>query len=342
MEKGLSYDDVLLVPQYSTLESRSDVDLTTRLVKNVYIRTPILSANMDTITELTMAIAMHVVGGIGVIHRFMSCDYQAMMVRKLASLTPYNLAAIGVHKEDKDRADQLVQAGLWGFVVDVAHGDSLLCNQMVSYLKKFYPDHPVIAGNVATYDGTKRLIDSGADGIKVGVGSGSVCSTRIITGCGVPQLTAIMMCSAACEGTDVTIIADGGIRNSGDLVKALAAGANSVMIGNLFAGTEETPGEIVVIDGKKFKSYRGMASRGAMDSRSTLTKDYNHFNTTPEGVEVLVPFKGTVMEIINDLSGGIRSGMSYCGADTIRELQDHPDFVEITNAGRIESEIHNV
>ncbi len=263
-EKALTFDDVLLIPNKSDVRSRKDPDLTTRFTKKLNIKTPIMSANMDTITEIEMAKAMNQLGGVGILHRFMTIEEQIAQVMALRDAKLEIIAAsIGVNQDFKERAQALVNAGVNVLTVDIAHGHSIQMIETVKYLKDTFQDSvQIIAGNIATPEGTLDLIEAGADAIKVGIGPGSMCTTRIITGCGVPQLTAIAICAEAAESKGVPIIADGGIKTSGDIVKALAAGASSVMLGSMLSGTIETPGEIK----KGLKMYRGMASKAAQVS----------------------------------------------------------------------------
>ena len=245
MRLGVTFDDVLLVPQYSEVKSRKDVSTFSRLSNHIALDIPIISANMDTITDFNMALSMGLQGGLGIIHRFMSIEQQSQIVNKLHNLGHEMLsAAVGIHEEDKNRVEKLVESGVNAICVDIAHGDSKGCIDMIKWIERSYPKIDLIAGNVCTADGALRLANAGANVIKVGVGAGSICITRVISGFGVPQLTAIMDISEALETCDASIIADGGIRGSNDIVKALAAGASSVMLGNLLSGTEETPGEI--------------------------------------------------------------------------------------------------
>jgi IMP dehydrogenase len=255
-------------------------------------------------------------------------------------------AAVGVRQEDLLRAEACIRAGVDVLVVDIAHGHSDHVIKIGRTLKQQFPNTPVIAGNVATADGVRDLAEAGADAVKVGIGPGSICTTRIVTGFGVPQVTAIADCAEAGQALGVPIIADGGIQNSGDLTKALAAGANSVMLGSLFAGTIESPGATVVREGRQYKVVRGMASltanvqRKMVDNNPLSDSDWNEI--VPEGVEALVPYRGSVVDILHQLVGGLRSGMSYAGASTIAELQEKAEFIRITLAGRQESTSHDV
>lgn len=477
--KGLTFDDVLLVPARSSILSRHDVDTTTRLTEQIKIKIPIISANMDTVTEEAMAIAMAENGGLGIIHRFMSIENHAKQISNVKRCQgfivedPYEIgvsatleearqlmkrvkvgglvvkdrygklegiitsrdlllapseskvvnevmtrkenmifaspdvtpevarkmlykhrleklpvidqkgvliglitaqdvvkpelhpdatldekgrlrvgAAIGVSKGEMERAEALIAAGVDILVLDIAHGHADHCIRMVRELKNTFKNIPVIAGNVATRAGAFDLAEAGADAIKVGIGPGSICTTRIVTGFGVPQLTAIMdsVEGVHLAGKDVPIIADGGIRASGDMVKALAVGAEAVMIGSLFAGTDEAPGSAVIRDGQKIKVVRGMASLGATMERKKIgrgedesAEDQEDWDkVVPEGVEAVVPYRGKVEEVLVQLVGGLRSGLSYGGGNSIRDLQEKAELVEITSAGFKESHSHDV
>ncbi len=470
---GLTFDDVLLVPQRSGIRSRKDVSTDTWLTPGIRLSIPIISANMDTVTGARMGIAMAQLGGIGILHRFMSIEDQADSVRRVkraesivvenprtisleanveqarqqmaeaevgglvvidsenrvmgiitnrdVNLAPDGNApisqvmtprarlvvaspdetleqargklfehrieklplvdaegrlaglitaqdinkiqthpdatkdsrgrlrvgaAVGVREEDLLRAAACVEAGVDVLVVDIAHGHSEHTLEMVRNLKQSFSDLPVIAGNVATAQGVRDLAEAGAGSVKVGVGSGSICTTRIVTGFGVPQLTAIADCSAAAQPLGITVIADGGIRNSGDITKALAAGASTVMLGNLLAGTDESPGAPVTRDGQRFKIVRGMASltanvdRKALDNVTPTIENWGE--VVPEGVEALVPYRGSVADILHQLVGGLRSGMSYAGACSIEQLWQKAEFIRITPSGKLESHPHNV
>ena len=468
---ALTFDDVLLVPKRSPVRSRKDVDLSTRLSRNIKLNIPIVSANMDSVTESDMAISLAHNGGIGIIHRFMPVERQVEEVLKvkraesviieqpytiwpsatmadakrlmqekgvngllvvdankklLGILTARDLlfedndlsivselmtpmkslhtaaadasieearqmlrkhkleklplideegrlrglitskdmvtlaerpqackeskgqltvgAAVGIREGYIERARALVDAGVDVLVVDVAHGHSDRVLNVVRKLKKELSQVDVIAGNVATPEGTKDLIDAGADAVKVGIGSGSICITRIVTGAGVPQLTAVLECAEAARESGVPIIADGGIRNSGDITKALAIGASSVMIGSMLAGTEESPGVTVMRNGRKYKIHRGMASVGASMKRGTEEAEDEAalLEYVAEGIEAFVPYRGTSHEILAQLAGGIRSGLSYCGAKTLAELRQNASFVRLTSAALKESYPHDV
>ena len=471
---GLTFDDVLLVPQYSTIRSRSNVDISSDLVPGIQLHSPVISSNMDTVTEAEMAIAMAHAGGLGIIHRFLTIPDQIKLVEQvkrsesfvvedpvtiapdstlrqaknmmaevnigglvvtdgenhlLGMLTTRDLilapdqeasvrsamtprtevitanaqeprgqaqlklhkhrieklplvdsedrvqglitaqdivksqehpqstkdkkgqlmvgVAVGVHEQDLRRARGCLEAGADVLVVDVAHGHADHTLQMVKALKSEFPDVPVIAGNVATGSGVKDLAAAGADAVKVGVGAGSICITRVVTGSGVPQLTAIAECAKAGRSLGGPIIADGGIRKSGDITKAIGAGASTVMLGSLLAGTDESPGARVVRDGQQKKVIRGMASLSANLDRKSLDsesgeEEIDYGEVVPEGVEAVVPYRGPVEEILHQLMGGLRSGMSYAGAGTIPEFWEKAEFIQITAAGKLESGVHDV
>ena len=470
LEKAYSYDDVLLVPQKSTVESRKQVSTKTKLSKNIWLNMPIISSNMDTVTEAPMAIMMAQLGGIGIIHRFntieqqvyevtkvkryrnaiiknpltVSCnatlgDARSLMaehdikgllvvnekqqlvgiitsrdirfrpdekrlvsefmtqrdqlivgnpnisiadakqlmienrIEKLPLVNEDNTiaglitskdiyvkaeypsasidaqgrllvgAAIGVKEDAIDRAKALVEAGVDVLVIDIAHGHSALTINVLKQLKQKFPHVDVIAGNVATEHGTRELIEAGADAIKVGIGPGSICTTRITTGSGYPQLSAIIHCAQEADKYEVPVIADGGIKYSGDITKAIAAGASTVMLGSLLAGTDESPGIPFMKNGKKYKVVRGMASFGANLGRTSKLNEKRNVNDfVPEGVEALTPYKGSVVECVQQLLGGLYSGMSYCGTTTIDQLRGNGVFVEITSSGIRESHPHDV
>ena len=333
----------MLVPQYSEVVP-TEVDTATFTPK-IKLRIPIVSSAMDTVTESNMAIALGKLGGIGIIHKNLSIKEQTQAVKAVKAEKLAAAAAVGVGVDSKERAAALVKAGVDVLVVDTAHGHSKRVIETVKYITKAYPKTEVVAGNIATAEAAKVLIAAGADAVKVGIGPGSICTTRMVSGCGVPQITAIMDVVAACAKTKTPVIADGGIKFSGDIAKVLAAGASSVMLGSLLAGTDEAPGEIIDEHGKKFKSYRGMGSLGAMNqgSRDRYGQDkVVGGKLVPEGVEARVPYKGSVINIIEQLVGGLRSGMGYSGAKDILTLQKKAQFIRITNAGLRESHVHDV
>ncbi|MCS7234964.1 MAG: IMP dehydrogenase [Armatimonadota bacterium] len=468
---ALTFDDVLLVPRRSPVDSRAQVDTRTRLARQVELAVPIVSANMDAVTESEMAIAMAREGGIGVIHRFLTVEQQVAEVRRVKRAEsivieqPYTIrpdqtlreavafleehgsagllvvqdgrlvgivtardllfeddldrpvrevmtprdrlvtappgismdeakrilhahrieklplvdaegrlvglvtsrdirsrmqhphatkdergrlrvgAAVGVRGDYLERARALVDEGVDLLVVDVAHGHSEAVLRAVRTLRREFPEVPIVAGNVATAEGTVDLIEAGADAVKVGVGPGSTCTTRVVTGAGVPQLSAILDCARVARPRGVPIIADGGIRSSGDITKALAAGASAVMLGNLLAGTEESPGATVIRNGRQYKTYRGMASLWATARRRSLdspVEEEDISQIVAEGIEALVPYRGKVADVLRQLVGGLRSGMSYCGARSIPQLWENARFVRITPAGLRESLPHDV
>ena len=468
---GLTFDDVLLVPKKSTIETRKAANTKTKLSKHLELNIPIISANMDTVTESAMAITMARQGGIGIIHRFLSISEQVAEVSKVKrsegilieqpmTITPdrtvreasqlmqqYGIggllvvnngklvgiltsrdlrfeenldvavekamtkdlvtapvgttiedakrtlkqhkieklpivdkemrvrglitgkdiikrqqfpqaskdskgrlrvgAAIGVKDDYMERAAALIEAGADVLVVDIAHGHSDLSIRAVAHIRDKFGPVELIAGNVATAQGTKDLLEAGVDAVKVGVGAGSICITRIVTGAGVPQLTALMDCTEVADAKGIPVIADGGIRTSGDLTKAIAAGASTVMIGSLLAGTDEAPGVIISRHSGRFKMSRGMASLGAAMGRSAREKgremeEQDLLNYVPEGVEGLVPYRGAAIEVLSNLIGGLRSGMSYCGATNIKELQQNAEFIRVTEAGYKESQPHDI
>ena len=342
--EGLTFDDVLLVPSYSEVLPR-ETSLKGRFSRNVSLDIPIVSAAMDTVTEAPMAIALAREGGIGVIHKNMSIEAQAAQVGLVKAEGLKVAAGIGITADAAQRAQALVEAGADAVVLDSAHGHSKGVIDKLREIKKLFPALDVVVGNIATAEAAKALIDNGADGIKVGIGPGSICTTRIVAGVGVPQLTAIYECARAAEGTGVAVIADGGLRYSGDIVKALAAGGDCVMCGSMFAGTEEAPGEKFEEDGVIYKAYRGM---GSLDAMAAGSKDrYFQGGTTetkklvPEGIVGRVAYKGTLADNVYQLVGGIRSGMGYCGAHDIDELH-RARFVRITASGMAESHPHDI
>lgn len=468
-QEGLTFDDVLLVPRYSeVLPSQTDVK--TRLVRDIWLNIPLVSAAMDTVTEAELAKALAREGGVGVIHKNMSIEEQAHQVsivkrtengviydpvtihpndtieKALELMSTYRIgglpvvdddshllglitnrdirfeknyakpvkelmtpisklivaepsisldeakqilhahkieklplvdsqkrlvglitikdimsvvehplaardskgrlivgAAVGTSDDTLHRVQALKDAQVDFVVVDTAHGHSKKVLETVRKIKIDFPDLPIIAGNVATQEGTLALIETGVDCVKVGIGPGSICTTRVVAGIGVPQLTAVMECAKACRSHEVTLIADGGIRYSGDIVKALAAGADSVMIGSIFAGTEEAPGDAILYQGRKYKAYRGMGSEAAMKKGSADRYFQNeNFKFVPEGVEGMVPYKGAVKDVVHQLVGGLRAGMGYVGAKNLQELRNKAVFMRITQAGVRESHPHDI
>ncbi len=345
LKEALTFDDVLLVPAESNVLPNM-VDVSTNLTKKIKLKMPIMTAAMDTVTEAEMAIAIAKEGGIGIIHKNMNIEAQVEQVKKVKSLENGKLlcgAAIGATKDVLERAGALINAGVDVLTLDSAHGHNIGVIEAVRNVKSKYPDVQLIAGNVATAKGTRALIEAGADCVKVGIGPGSICTTRVVAGIGVPQVTAVYDCACEAQKSGIPVIADGGIKYSGDIVKALAAGANVVMLGSMVAGCEESPGETEIIDGIKFKSYRGMGSLAAMGKGS---KD-RYFQTenkklVPEGIEGRVECKGSLSDVVYQMLGGIRSGMGYTGCKNICELHEKTEFVKITGAGLKESHPHDI
>ncbi len=334
-DRGLTFDDVLIIPQKSDVRSRQQPELSTRLTKKLRIQKPFISANMDTVTEANMAIAMNKEGAVGILHRFMSISDQVHEVQALkASGATIVAASVGVNGDTRDRAKALVDSGVNLLTIDIAHGHSVAMLETLKWLKDTYPSIEVIAGNIASPQAARDLCEAGADAIKVGIGPGSMCTTRIITGCGVPQLTAIALCAEVAIDMGVPLIADGGIKTSGDIVKALACGADSVMLGSLLSGTLETPGAIR--HGKK--QYRGMASKAAQVSWRGEVPE----GMAPEGESTYVAIKGHVSDIVRELAGGVRSGMSYINALRVEEIREHTQFIEMSPLGLRESHAHGL
>jgi IMP dehydrogenase len=338
--KGFSFDDVLIVPKYNKVLSRKDVNLRTKVTRNYEIDIPILAANMDTICEKEMAISLGKLGGLGVIHRFMTIEEQAEQVREVKKNGLLCAAAIGV-KDTKERAEALVKSGLDILVIDIAHGHSKYAGKTLDYLKETYPHIDVIAGNIATKDAAEYFISKGADAVKVGIGPGSMCTTRLMAGAGIPQLTAIIDVYEATKGR-IPICADGGIKKPADLVKALGAGANTIMSGYIFAGTDETPGEIIEKDKRKFKLYRGSASYDVSIKKAELDGEENKKIISIEGEKTMIPYKGPMISIIEKYLGSLASGMTYIGAKNMEGLIGNADFIEITNSGMEESRAHGL
>ncbi len=330
--KYLTFDDVLLVPRYNGFKSRKDVDISVKLGPYTF-KSPIISSNMDTITGWAMASTMANLGCLGILHRFNTISDNKVSYLAAKKRTKGEVGvSIGVN-EGLDRLNALYEIGARIFCIDVAHGHSNSVGLLIKEIKANYEGAFVIAGNVATYEGAAYLADCGADAAKCGIGGGSICMTRIKTGFGVPQLSAIMNCSK-CK---VPIIADGGIRTPGDAVKALAAGATMVMIGSMLSGTRETPGEIyTAYGGKEYKNFRGMASKEAFEDFFGAMPDWK----TAEGISVNVPFKGDAEKVIKDIEGGIRSALTYGGVSNIEDLRRNCDFIEISSSAQIENTTH--
>ncbi len=345
IKEALTFDDVLLLPQFSSVLP-SDTDISVELGKNIKLKAPFLSSAMDTVTEASMAIAMANSGCIGIIHRNLNVKNQCLETFKVKKKKLIVGAAVGTTNEDIYRAKSLIDNGVDLIVIDTAHGHSEKVLKTLSKIKKINTKIPICVGNIATADAAKKLYNLGADIIKVGIGPGSICTTRMVAGVGVPQITALMEVYKALRGKKIKIISDGGIKFSGDIAKAIAAGADAIMMGSIFAGTEESPGKKFKINNKFYKKYRGMGSIGAMSAGSSNRyfqknfKDKSKF--VPEGVEGRVEYKGKVSKIIYQLKGGLRSSMGYIGAKKLQNVKKNAKFVKITKAGFYESMVHSV
>ena len=346
IKEALTFDGVTLVPKYSSVLP-SDVITKTELSKNLTLRIPLLSSAMDTVTESKMAIAMAEAGGIGVIHRNLSIKKQILEIRKVKKKKLIVGAAVGAGEEEVKRVEAIIKENINLIVVDTAHGHSKKVAEIIKKIKKIKSSKTTLcAGNIATPEAAKFLIKLGVDVVKVGIGPGSICTTRLVAGIGVPQLSAVIDVKKSLRKYKTKIISDGGIKFSGDLAKAIAAGADAVMIGSLFSGTIESPGKIIKYRGKLYKNFRGMGSVGAMNAGSAdryfQKKNKDKTKYVPEGVEGMVKFKGSVNEIIYNLVGGLKSSMGYMGAKTIKDLQKKGQFLKISKAGFYESMVHNV
>jgi IMP dehydrogenase len=365
LHAGYTFDDVLLVPGYAGF-SRDDISLETKLTRNITLKIPLVASPMDTVTEARLAIALAELGGIGIIHRNLTVQDQADHVRQVKEKGLLVGAAVGASKGVEERVTALVEAGVDVIVVDSAHGYAKSVIDTIRWIKSSYPQQEVIGGSVATYDGAKAMIEAGADGIRVGMGPGAICTTRIVSGMGVPQITAIIETARAGREAGVPVIADGGIKYSGDMLKAIAAGAHTVMMGSYFASTEESPGEVHELSADevparfksivkkdqhayKFKAYRGMGSEGAMKKGTEIKsedefhgKSYKERVLVAEGVEGLVPVRGTVQDLVDQAIGGIKSGMFYIGTPTLEEVRQNAKFIRITQASLVESHPHDL
>ena len=345
IKESLTFDDVLLLPQYSDILP-TETDISIQLTKNILLKVPFLSSAMDTVTESKMAISIAHAGGLGVIHRNLNIVDQTKEIKKVKKKNLLVGAAVGTNKDDLERARSLVTNGCDLIVIDTAHGHSENVLKTLSKLKRIIKKIPICVGNIATAAAAKKLYNSGADIIKVGIGPGSICTTRMVAGIGVPQISAIMEVKQVLKNRKIKIISDGGIKFSGDVAKALAAGADAIMMGSIFAGTYESPGKKFKIKGKIYKQYRGMGSIGAMSSGSANRyfqknfKDKSKF--VPEGVEGRVEYKGNVSKIIYQLKGGLRSSMGYIGAKNLSQIYKNAKFIKITKAGFYESMVHSV
>lgn len=341
MKTALTYDDIQLVPAYSEIESRNNIDLTTQFTTNYKIRVPLIASPMDTVCDSEMAIAMAELGGVGIIHRFMTIEEQTkQVIRTIDGVIPFwgvldrmnhmpFSAAVGANGDYLERAQELVKNGVNVILIDVAHGHHKFVKDALKNLKQTLPSHvDIIAGNIATYEGARDLTEWGADALRVGIGGGSTCTTRIKTGFGIPNVSSLSECAT---GTSLPIIACGGIRNSGDIAKALACGANSVILGSLLAGTKEAPGAIIEKSSGLYKRYRGAASFETKSIHGQATRNV-------EGESTVVPFKGGVKFVVDGLLDGVRSALSYAGASSLSEFS--PEIVAVTNAGVREAQPH--
>ncbi|MBI5613970.1 IMP dehydrogenase [Candidatus Gottesmanbacteria bacterium] len=361
--EALTFDDILLLPNYSDVK-RQDTYLSVKLHPKIHLHLPVLSSPMDTVTEESMAIAMALAGGLGVLHRNVSVEHQASMVIKVkqqkvknanesavdSAVDEHNAllvgAAVGVGSDTMERVDALMKAKTDVIVVDSSHGYTKFVIDTVKDIKKQYPKCVLMAGNIATYDGARALIEAGVDILRVGMGPGSICTTRIISGMGVPQISAISAVVRATEDSQATVIADGGIRQIGDMAKALAFGATAVMLGSLLAGYDESPGDVAEIHSKKYKIYRGMGSISAMKKggaeRYGQSRDTDERKLIAEGVEGFVPYKGSVSNYLYQIHGSLRTSLYYLGSKNLLEFFEKSRVIKISNAGLLESHPHDV
>jgi IMP dehydrogenase len=345
IKEALTFDDVLLLPRYSSIVP-ANTNITTNLSNSINLKIPFISSAMDTVTESNMAIAMAKNGGIGIIHRNLNIKKQCNEIKKVKKIRMKVGAAIGTSKKEIIRAKNLIDSGSDMIVIDTAHGHSKNVLITLNKLKKFSSKITICVGNIATGEAAKLLYNSGADILKVGIGPGSICTTRMVAGIGVPQITALLNVKKAMKKKKIKIISDGGIKFSGDIIKAIAAGADAIMMGSIFAGTKESPGKTFKLKNKLYKLYRGMGSIGAMSSGSSERyfqknqKDKSKF--VPEGVESRVLYKGEVSKIIYQMQGGLRSSMGYIGAQTLKDVIKKSKFIKITKAGFYESMVHSV
>lgn len=360
IKEAYTFDDLLLVPSKSSMVP-AEVSVKTKLTKKITLNVPIISAAMDTVTEDTMAITLSKLGGIGFIHKNMPLEMQAEMVKNVKDAKIENTfteastdkdgklvvgAAVGVGANTLERVKALVEAGVDIITVDSAHGHSEGVINTVKQIRETYPELDIVGGNIVTAQGATDLIYAGATVVKVGVGPGSICTTRVVAGVGVPQLTAVNDVYQVARQYGVGVIADGGIKLSGDIAKALAAGADAVMLGGLLAGTEESPGDIIEVFGQKVKNYVGMGSLSAMQRGSSDRYFQGGVDElkklVPEGIEATVPYKGSITDVVHQMLGGLRSGMGYCGCATVEDMKLNAQFVKITGAGLTESHPHDV
>ena len=345
IKEALTFDDVLLVPRYSSILP-SDTNLNINLGNNLKLKIPFLSSAMDTVTESKMAISIAKEGGLGVVHRNLSIKNQTEEIKKVKKNNLLVAAAIGTNKDDFVRAKSLIDSGADLIVIDTAHGHSQKVIKILSKVKKIKTKIPICVGNIASSEAAQKLYNEGADILKVGIGPGSICTTRMIAGIGVPQITAVIEVKKILKNKNIKIISDGGVKFSGDIAKGLAAGADAIMMGSIFAGTDESPGKKFKYKNKFYKSYRGMGSIGAMSAGSSnryFQKNYKDKSKfVPEGIEARVKYKGSVGKILYQLQGGLRSSMGYIGAKDINDIKKKAKFIKITKAGFYESMVHSV
>jgi len=334
----LSLDDVLLVPKYSDIKSRLSTDISTVLVGNIKLGVPVVTAAMDTISESNMAIEIGRLGGASFLHRFASDKKIIRMVKDINEVGQLAIPSLGVRKDIVKWVGVLLENGASALSIDIAHGHSSMVLKTVDLIKSVYPECNLIAGNVATSSGVRDLISAGADAVKVFVGSGGVCTTRIATGFGVPTFSCLVDCVQEANKHSIPVIADGGLKTPGDYTKCLAAGASSCMTGSMFAGVKETPGREIKIKDKYFKEYRGMSSREAQEEFKGGLKD----GVAAEGAALLVEMEGTAKSILDYITGGIRSGLTYCGAHNLKELVENAEFIRITSPSIIEGRPHKL
>ena len=344
-KEALTFDDVTLVPKYSEILP-SEVDTSIKITEFLKLKIPLISSAMDTVTESKMAISIAKAGGLGIIHRNLNISKQISEIKKVKKNKLLVGAAVGAGANEFERAERILRENVNMIVVDTAHGHTKKVSEIIKFIKKKKIKTVLCAGNIATPEAAKFLLKLGVDVIKVGIGPGSICTTRLVAGIGVPQLSAILAVRNGVKNKNLKIISDGGIKYSGDLAKAFAAGADAVMIGSLFAGTDEAPGKLIKKNGKFFKSFRGMGSVGAMNKGSAdryfQSKQKNLSKYVPEGVEGFAKYKGKVSNVIFKLVGGLKSSMGYLGSKQIKYLRNKPKFVKITKAGFYESMVHNV
>ncbi len=342
---ALSFNDVLLVPQLSPIKSRTEIDLTTKIAPDIELGIPLISVGMDTVTGVDMAVAMHNLGGISFIPRFDAPEIQANNISEIKKKGARSIGSLGIKDDVFDRAELLLKAGAAALTIDIAHAHTTRTLEIVSKMKNKYPKISLIAGTIATYEGAFDLFTAGADTVRIGVGAGTICTTRLVAGSGVPQITAIMEASRAKKKfKNKHVIADGGATKAGDIVKGLACGASASSCGSLFAGTDEAPGNIITINGVFYKEYNGSTSKQEKVRQvEKNNKDKKpHYTIHVEGVEAMVKYKGPVKDVVYGLVAGIRSGLSYSGARNIAELWKKAQFVQITSAGFAESGVHDV